>query len=89
MNLRFWGPDVDRDVDDELRFHLGERVEALVARGLDPADARARAVEEFGDVAAVRDGLRAIDRRALRRRGRSEWRAAVAQDVRHALRRLV
>ena len=89
MLKRFWGPDVDADVDDELRFHLEERIDALVARGLAPAAARAQAVEEFGDVAAVRDALRAIDRRVVRQRGRAEWRGAVAQDVRHALRRLV
>jgi len=86
--LRFWRPNVDADVDDELRFHFEERVEDLVARGLAPADARARAIEEFGDVAVVRDGLRAIDRRVLRRRERAEWWDALTRDTRYALRRL-
>ena len=39
--LRFWGPDVRSDVDDELAFHVELRVDQLVARGMDPAAARA------------------------------------------------
>ena len=87
--LRFWRPDVEADVDDEIRFHLEERVEDLVARGLAPADARARALEEFGDVRAVRAGLRAIDRRMVERRSRAEWWAVLGQEVRQGARRLV
>ena len=31
---------VVRDVDDEIAFHLQSRVDALVASGLSPSDAR-------------------------------------------------
>jgi len=87
--LRFWRPNVDADVDDEIRFHFEERVEELVARGLAPAAARARALEEFGDVARVRAELGATGRRILASRRRAERWDAVARDTRYALRRLV
>ena len=47
--LRFWRPDVRADVDDELAFHMRERVDDLVARGMDPETARREALRLFGD----------------------------------------
>jgi len=41
--LTFWKPDVRRDVDDELRFHLDERTSDLIVEGLTPAEAARRA----------------------------------------------
>src|SRR5215212_1613011 len=38
--LRFWGPNVEADVDDELAFHLEMRQRDYEARGLPPAEAR-------------------------------------------------
>ena len=86
--LRFWKPDIDADIDDELQFHLGERVEALVREGLSPEAARAAALAEFGSVPAIRDGLRSIDARVERRRRRGAWRDDLAIDLRFALRNL-
>src|SRR5678816_1492087 len=48
--LTFWRPDVRKDVDDELRFHLDERTADLIAEGLTPSEAAHRARAEFGDV---------------------------------------
>lgn len=39
--LRFLRPDTDADIDDELDFHLAERIEALRAEGVDDQAARA------------------------------------------------
>ena len=86
--LTFWRPDVRRDVDDEVRFHLDEREAELVAAGLTPAAAHRQAVEEFGDVDAVRHTLQDIDERILETRGRTEWRNVMKDEIRHALRRL-
>ena len=58
-----------RDVDDELQFHLESRVRELVAAGRAPADAEREAAREFGDLAAARAELTAIDRGRLRRAG--------------------
>ena len=78
----------EREVDDELRFHLESRVAELVARGRARPDAEREAAREFGDVRAARDELAAIDRRRVRRAQRAEWRGGWAQDVRYALRAL-
>jgi predicted permease len=87
-NARSAGRDAARDVDDELRFHLESRVDALVAAGLSPAAAEAEARREFGDVRAARTELAAIDRGRLRRAGRTEWWAGWRQDARFAWRAL-
>ena len=86
--LRFWRADVAADVDDELRFHFEARTEELRARGLAADEAQRIAAEEFGDVDAVRRGLREIGERVERRRER-RWRwHQLASDVRYVLRGL-
>src|SRR5262249_41024547 len=52
---------IRRDVDDELRFHIDTRIDALVADGLTPDAARARAMREFGDIEDARRYIGAVD----------------------------
>jgi len=59
--------DPGREVDDELDFHLRQLADELRARGLPAAEARRRAEEEFGDLAATRRYCEAEDRRRVRR----------------------
>jgi predicted permease len=87
--LTFWRPNVQRDVDDEVRFHLEERTADLIARGLTPADAARQARAEFGDVDQVSADLRDIDQRILDHRARTEWRTVMFDEIAHALRRLI
>jgi predicted permease len=87
--LTFWRPNVQRDVDDEVRFHLEERTADLIANGLTPADAARQARAEFGDVDQVSADLRDIDQRILDHRARTEWRSVMFDEIAHALRRLV
>ena len=56
--------EVERDVDNELSFHLDMETETLVARGLGRSEARARAMREFGDTTRVREEC--IDERGVR-----------------------
>jgi predicted permease len=86
--LRFWRRDVRADIDDELRFHFDARVEELIGAGMSAVAARARAIEEFGDVDEVRRGLREIDDRLARRRDRADWFEALRQDVVYSVRSL-
>jgi predicted permease len=86
--LRFWRSDVDRDVDDELRFHLESRVADLRAHGMTAEEAQRQAAEEFGDEGAVRASLGAIGRRMQRRESRLQWWDATRTDLRYALRGL-
>jgi putative ABC transport system permease protein len=71
---------LDRELDEEMRFHLDAEIARNVARGLSPDEARRAAVLAFGGVQRFLEdtrearGLAAID--------------AIARDVRLALRRL-
>ena len=49
----------ERELGDELWFHLEARTEDLVRRGLSPAEARRRARLEFGGVEQYKERLRA------------------------------
>jgi predicted permease len=80
--------DVQRDIDDEVRFHLDARIEELVGQGLPPDEARAQALAEFGDVNDVRSDLRAIDVRLARRRTRGDLLEGIAQDLVYSVRSL-
>jgi len=86
--LNFWRRDPRRDVDDELQFHLESRVTDLIASGVDPAVARARAASEFGDARAVREQTVRIDERILRRGRRADWLGDVWRDTVVGLRSL-
>lgn len=87
--LRFFGPNIDADIDDELTFHLAERVEALRAEGRPEREAHAQALAEFGSVREVKRSLQTIDRRIDERRVHGERLAMLASRVRHAVRVLV
>jgi putative ABC transport system permease protein len=84
--FRFWRPDVDAEVDDELRFHLEMRQRDYEARGLSPADARRAARDRFGDVGHVERQLRDHDHRRERTRQRREVMSDFLQDLRYGLR---
>src|SRR2546423_983301 len=53
----------DRQVDDELRFHLEQLTDAYRRRGFDPGAAREAAEREFGGVAHTKQAWR--DQRTL------------------------
>ena len=79
---------IERDVDDELAFHLSSRVSELMVNGV-PAEAARRLAElEFGDLRASRRELAAVDRRRRRRELISRWLDATSLEIRHALRSL-
>lgn len=61
---------VDRELEEEISFHLERTVEELRAAGNSEEDARTEALRRFGDIAAYRSELRGIDheRVALRPR---------------------
>jgi putative ABC transport system permease protein len=83
-----WKPSVEQEVDAELAFHLEMRVRDYVARGMDPAVARAEALRRFGDVDQINDACRDIGRRRDQEMRRTEWVAELRQDLAYALRYL-
>lgn len=86
--LRFFGPDVGADVDDEIGFHLEMRERHYLARGLSPEEARIAARKRFGDFDRHRRALRRQDSRRLRRHHLTERFSELAQDFRYAFRML-
>lgn len=77
---------VEREVDSEIEFHIAMRARKLVAEGLDPAAARERALELFGDLGAVRQEVLTIDHERERSMNRKDHLGALRQDVVHAFR---
>ena len=71
---------MDRDLDDELRFHLERETEKLVRGGVNPDDARRQARLAFGGVERIKDDARDVRGVALVE--------AAAQDIRYGLRGL-
>ena len=80
--------EVKDEVGAELRFHLEERIEELVASGLSQAQAEREARTRFGDLPRIGAELERIDRRMVRRRSVAESCDALARDARFALRAL-
>ena len=77
---------VTDEVQDEIAFHLDERTRLLIARGMDPAAARAEALREFGDVSEAEAELQTIARRRVRHTRRANWWSDLRQDVRYGVR---
>ena len=70
---------VDAEVDEELRFHVEQEIEAHVARGVPPAEARRMALRDLGGLTATTQAVREVRTLALDRL----WR-----DTVHAVRSL-
>jgi putative ABC transport system permease protein len=68
----------EREIEDEIRFHLSEETEERVAQGLDLEQARAAANRDFGNATLVREAAREV----------WGWASAerLARDVQYALR---
>lgn len=77
---------LQRDIDDELAFHLSMREEKLRSLGVAPDAARASAHARFGDPAGVRDECLSIDRQYAREVRLMEWLESLWSDFRYALR---
>jgi predicted permease len=69
---------VERDLDEELAFHLERETHKHIANGISPAEARRRAMARFGSVTVAADGCR--DARG------TAFVDSVLRDVRYACR---
>ena len=77
---------IERDVDDELAFHLAMREEKLRGLGLAPDAAKAGAHARFGDRADVHNECVTIDRQYAREVRLMEWLESIWSDFHYALR---
>ncbi|HKW47296.1 MAG TPA: ABC transporter permease [Gemmatimonadaceae bacterium] len=77
-----------RDLETEFAFHFQERVEELMAQGMDRDEAERDARERFGDANAYKRQVSAIDERILKQQRRTDVTDAVRSELRHAARAL-
>ena len=89
FNRVAWRPKVDREVDDELDFHLEMRTREYVERGMDPAAARREAEKRFGNVRRMRAALENLGHERNRHMQRSEYLSELRQDIAFAWRQMV
>ena len=81
-------PSVDREVDDELAFHLEMRAREIEEQGMEPRAARAAAERRFADLQATRRACRQIAQGRNRDERRREWWGELGQDLGFALRQM-
>ena len=77
-----------QDVEAELAAHVELQVRRYVEAGMDPAEARRRALARLGDLDAARRQCRRISDHMEQDIVRSAWWADVTTDLVHTLRRL-
>jgi predicted permease len=71
---------LDRELDEEVAFHVSMLEQECIAAGMSPVEARRAARREFGGVAQTKEAYRDV-RSVL-------WVEDTVRDLRHALRRL-
>jgi putative ABC transport system permease protein len=79
---------IDRDIDDELAFHIDMVVAELTSQGMPEAEARERARRQFGDLGRARRDLRREEQGIERERRRADLGNELRQDLTFALRQL-
>lgn len=86
LRLSAGGEARSRAVEEEIEFHLRERIAELVRQGVAEDEARRQAEREFGDLGGARAELEAIDRATERRWRRARLREALLGELRGAIR---
>jgi len=79
---------VQREVDDELHFHLDMKAKELIEAGVPADEAMQQARTQFGDVEYTRHYMNRTDRDRMTTERRAEWRDELRQDLRFSLRQL-
>ena len=88
LRLPFGRRRVETETDDEIRFHLAARADALVATGLTRAEADAEALRRFGVLDEVRPQLLAAAKHREEKLTMVERLDALRDDLRYAMRQL-
>ena len=80
LRALFDRPAMERELDEELRFHIERETEKLIANGVDPVEAARQAAVVFGGVSRIKDDTRDA-------RGVAVW-DSLKQDFSYAVRGL-
>jgi putative ABC transport system permease protein len=83
-----WRVPIDKEVDEEIAFHVEMRTRELVERGLDPRIAREMVLARLGDADRLKRTCIDLGRKREREMRLTQWLEEFADDVRFALRQL-
>ncbi len=91
--MRLWEPlfpqrRLEKDIDEELEYHIERRTRENIAAGMSPSAAREEALRRFGDVANVRKACRRIGTYRIRAQRRVEMLDELRGNLRYAVRTL-
>ena len=84
-----WRVPLDQEVDEEIAFHVEMRTRELIARGMDPADAREAALARLGDAARLKRTCVNIGRKRDRDMRLTQWIDEFRDDAAFAVRQLL
>ena len=79
---------LEREIDDELAFHIETRVQRLIAKGMPPDAARREAERQFGDLDEVRRSCVTLDEQREQSVRRANFTSEIRQDLAFTLRTL-
>ncbi len=88
MKDRITRRDIDREVDEEVAFHLEMRVRELIRKGMTLDEARAEALRGFGDLERTKSDLRRLGAGREAAMRRSQWWDDLGQDLVFTVRQL-
>ena len=71
---------MERELDDEVRFHLDMQIRDNLKTGMDPSEARYAAMRSFGAIEPMKE--------IYRERNAYAWIETIAHDIRYAIRTL-
>lgn len=88
LALRFTRRQVEREVDDEIEFHIAQRAASLVRGGMDPQRAEMEARRRFGDRLLLREQCLDEELPQWRRETMADFLGSLSSDARFAVRSL-
>jgi putative ABC transport system permease protein len=83
-----WRVPLHQEVDEEIALNIEMRTRELAEGGMEPGEARARAIEKMGDVARVKRTLVDLGRKRDREMSMALWLEELRDDVKFAFRQL-